>query len=381
MAPPASDKGRWRLSPACSSCAIGVRPKHDSTNPHGVWEAEMPAFILVSSALLVFAVTIELLALEYQPATLVALFSSLPVSQQIAWVVICLVPLSLVAVALLQQCKLIEKSKAADLLETRLRGIRLDVLGLEQDQKDSDQATQYLDRSDPEGAISALQARVTGTEQVVQFHQQRNQSGNLIGCVEHVRQQQQEIRQQLGEVIAKRRSIETSISQLQSFQDDMEQAISVIEQDKDDETLEHRLQRLSQFIGTTNARCEEVERSMPVLLELEEKFDALQRRLAPLDQKETGVVSVLRAFSDARNRLAATIVRLEAEEGVSLPERIRQMTKTKHQLEERVSSILSQFSEIETIHKDITGLFVKLNQAQQMPREFDAGGRVIPFSG
>jgi hypothetical protein len=341
----------------------------------------MPAFILVSSALLVFAVTIELLALEYQPATLVALFSSLPVSQQIAWVVICLVPLSLVAVALLQQCKLIEKSKAADLLETRLRGIRLDVLGLEQDQKDSDQATQYLDRSDPEGAISALQARVTGTEQVVQFHQQRNQSGNLIGCVEHVRQQQQEIRQQLGEVIAKRRSIETSISQLQSFQDDMEQAISVIEKDKDDETLEHRLQRLSQFIGTTNARCEEVERSMPVLLEIEEKFDALQRRLAPLDQKETGVVSILRAFSDARNRLAATIVRLEAEEGVSLPERIRQMTKTKHQLEERVSNILSQFSEIETIHKDITGLFVKLNQAQRMPREFDAGGRVVPLSG
>ena len=339
----------------------------------------MPAFILVSSALLMFAVTI--LALEYQPATIVALFSSLPVSQQIAWVVICLVPLSLVAVALLQQCKLIEKSKAADQLETRLRGIRFDVLGLEQDQKDSDQATEYLDHSDPEGAISALQARVASTEQVVQFHQQRNQSGNLIGCVEHVRQQQQEIRQRLGEVIAKRRSIGTSISQLQSFQHDMEQAISVIEQDGDGETLEHRLQRLLQFIGTTNARCEEVERSMPVLLEIEEKFDALQRRLAPLDQKETGVVSVLRAFSDARIRLAATIVRLETEEGVSLPERIRQMTKTKHQLEERVSSILSQFSEIETIHKDITGLFIKLNQAQRMPREFDAGGRVVPLSG
>jgi hypothetical protein len=72
------------------------------------------------------------------------------------------VPLSLVAVALLQQCKLIEKSKAADLLETRLRGIRLDVLGLEQDQKDSDQATQYLDRSDPEGAISVAASKLPG---------------------------------------------------------------------------------------------------------------------------------------------------------------------------------------------------------------------------
>ena len=32
-------------------------------------------------------------------------------------------------------------------------------------------------------------------------------------------------------------------------------------------------------------------------------------------------------------------------------------------MEERVSSVLAQFSEIETIHRDITGLFVRLNQA------------------
>jgi hypothetical protein len=57
------------------------------------------------------------------------------------------------------------------------------------------------------------------------------------------------------------------------------------------------------------------------------------------------------------------------------------MTKTKHQLEQRVSSILLQFSEIETIHKDITGLFAKLSQAQQKPREFGAGGRVVPLIG
>src|ERR1700730_2544775 len=341
----------------------------------------MPAFILVSSAFLAFAVTILLLALEYQPATLVALFSSLPVSQQIAWLVICLVPLSLIAVALLQHCKLIEKGKAADALETRIRGIRLDVLRVEQDQKDSDQAAEYLHRSDPEGAISALQARITSTEQAVQFHQQRNQSGDLIGCVEQVRQQQQEVKQKLGDVIAKRRSIETSISQLQSSQDDMEQTISVIEQNKDGETLERRLQRLSQFIGTTNTRCGEFERSMPGLLELEDKFDALQRRLAPLEQKETGINGVLKALTESRNRLAATIARLELDEGVTLAERIQQLTKARHELEDRVSIALAQFSEIESIHRDITGLFVRLNQAQRLPREFDTSGRVVSLNG
>ena len=214
----------------------------------------------------------------------------------------------------------------------------------------------------------------------MQFHEQRNQVGDLIGCVEQVRQQQQEIRQRLGEVLAKRRSIEASISQLQNAQDEMEPIISVIEQDENGETLERRLQRLSQFVGTMNSRREEVERSMPALLELEEKFDALQRRLAPLEEKETGVVGVLRTLSDARNRLAGTIARLELDEGVSLAERIRRLTETKHELEERVSSVLAQFSEIETIHKDITSLFVKLNQIQRT-RELDAGGRVISING
>jgi len=341
----------------------------------------MPAFVLLSSALLAFAVTIELLALQYQPATLVALFWSLPLSQQGAWVVICLVPLALVGIALLQHCKLMEKRKAAEALDTRLRGIRLDVLRVEQDQKDTDQAAEYLGRSDPESALSTLHARIAGTEQAIQFHQQRNQSGDLIGCVEQMRQQQQVVKQKLGDVIAKRRSIETSIAQLQSSQDEMEQTISVIEQNKDGETLERRLQKLAQFLGTTNMRCEEIERSMPGLLELEDKFEALQRRLAPLEEKETGVNGVLKALSDNRTRLVATIARLERDEDVSLVDRIQRLAKHKLELEERVSSVISQFSEIETIHRDIGSLFGKLNQIQHMPRELDAGARVVSITG
>jgi predicted nucleic acid-binding Zn-ribbon protein len=426
----------------------------------------MPAFVLLSSAFLVFAVTVQLIAFQYQPAALVELFWSLPVSQQIAWVIICLVPLSLIAVVLLQYSRLIEKGKAAEVLETRLRSIRLDVHGLEEEQKNNEQAIQYLHRSDPEGAISALRGRIDGTEQAVQFQQERNQSGDLTGALEQVRQQQQVIRQKLGDVIAKRRSIETSIAQLQTFQDDIDQSISFIEQDKDGETLQRRLQKLSQFIGMTNTRCDEIECSMPGLLELEDKFEALQRRLAPLEQKKTGVIGTLKALSDVRNQidaaiarlerddegigledrlgeaqrlsqfieaastrceeierlmpgllemedkfqalqrrlaplgqkktgvigtlkalsddqsqLNATIARLEVDEGVGLEERTQQLTKTKHDLEERVSNVLMQFSEIEAMHKDITDLFGKLNQARRMPREFDPSTRVVSING
>ena len=150
----------------------------------------MPAFILLSGGILAFAVTYELLALQYHPAALVALFRSLPVSQQISWTVIGLAPIALMLFALVQHCRLIARRKAADVLETRLRGIRLDVLKGEQDQNGVERAAEYLGRSDPETALNGLQARIASTEQAIQFHQQRNQSGDLIGCVEAVRQQQ-----------------------------------------------------------------------------------------------------------------------------------------------------------------------------------------------
>ena len=192
----------------------------------------MPVFILLASALLVFAVTVELLASNYQPATLIALFASLPASQQIAWLLICLVPVSLLVVALVQYCKLREKNQAADVLETRLRSAQHNMLLVEHGQKDTEQVVQYLDHSDPEGAISTLQTRIASSAEAVQYHQQRNASGDLIGCVEQIRRQQQEIKQKLGDVIAKRRSLETSIAQLQGSQDETEQTISVIEQDR-----------------------------------------------------------------------------------------------------------------------------------------------------
>jgi uncharacterized coiled-coil DUF342 family protein len=304
----------------------------------------------------------------------------LPVLQQISWSIICLVPLSLIAVALLQHCKVIEQRNTADVLKTRLRSVRHEVFGMEQAQNDSDQAAQYLVRSDPEEAISALQARVAHTEQVVQIHQHCNQNGDLMGRVEEIRQQQQRIRDKLGEVIGKRRSIETLFTQLQSSQDDMERAISVIEEEQNGDTLDHRLQKLSEFNRTTSSRCEEIERSLGGLGELEQKFEALQNRVAPLDEEETGVIGVLRALSHVRNRLAATIARLEQDEGVALGERIRQLIETRRELEERVSSVVAQFSTIDTIHKDMTALFAKLNQTQRIPRELDAGGRVVSIS-
>src|SRR6516225_6181686 len=148
----------------------------------------MPVFILLASALLVFAVTIELLASNFQPATLIALFLSLPASQQIAWLLICLVLLSLIVVALVQYCKLREKSKAADVLETRLRSARDNVLPLEHGQKNTEQAVQYLDHSDPEGPSRPGEFHpesLTDPDLILSHHPARATARRLPPSIEH----------------------------------------------------------------------------------------------------------------------------------------------------------------------------------------------------
>ena len=322
----------------------------------------MPAFVLLSAALLVFAATSALLYLEFQPAALVALFMALPLLQKVAWLLIGLVPLALVAVTLLQHFLLMGQRKVADALEARLRGLRRDLRGAEQGQKESDDASRYLQGSDIEDTIGALQVQVSRTEQAVGQHQQRMQGGNLIVRVEEICQQQQAARDKLGELIAQRRAL---AAQLQGCQDDVEQTMSAVEQDKHGETVEDRVQKLSEFVRAMNSRCQGIEYSMPGLVELKQKLGALEARIAPLDDKETGVVGVLKASSAAGDRLAVAIARLEQDDGVSLQERIRELAETKRQLEERISSLFAQFSAIESIHKDINGLFAKLAQSQR----------------
>ena len=59
----------------------------------------MLVLLLIIAAFLVSAVTVQLVALAYPPETLLVLFLSLPLPQQIAWAIICLVPVGLLAVA------------------------------------------------------------------------------------------------------------------------------------------------------------------------------------------------------------------------------------------------------------------------------------------
>jgi K+/H+ antiporter YhaU regulatory subunit KhtT len=177
--------------------------------------------ILVGGALVVLAIAIAFVW-DFNLDALVKVFLSQPTPQKIAWVVVVAASLLLIALALWQSGMLLKQRKVTQILEHRLRGVGQIVHRLEEAQSDADVAANYLLRTDPEDAISAVRERLAPVEEAVQSQHLRNEAGDLQARMEEVRERQQALRAKLGTTIERRREIERFFSDLASTQRDIE---------------------------------------------------------------------------------------------------------------------------------------------------------------
>src|SRR5580704_4454020 len=179
----------------------------------------MRILVLACGALLALAAGFEVYSSEYQPTALIEFLQSQPLMQKLAWAVIIVTPFGLLAGALWESARLEQQRKANAVWETRFRGVRKAADELDDAQKDIDRATSNLERSDPEDAMSALQRRLIEAERTTHLQQSRNEKEGLLARIDMARQQQQVLREKLGETIEKRRLIEPLFFELQNSQE------------------------------------------------------------------------------------------------------------------------------------------------------------------
>jgi chromosome segregation ATPase len=316
----------------------------------------MRILVLVCSALLALAVGFELYSSEYPPTALIELVQSQPLPQKFAWAVIIVSPFGLLAAALWESARLGRHLKANEVWEARFRGVRKSVDELDDAQKDADRAANYLERSDPEDAMSALQRRLIEAERTTHLQQGRSEKEGLLTRVDMIRQQQQMLREKLGETIEKRRLIEPLFVELQNSQDVLEKGLAGLKADD----LNERVQTLMQSTERMKSRCGEIEQVMTRFALLKAELDALKIRLVPLVDKQDGVKSLVDALHQIRDQLTSTIEGLDHDADATLAERATKLAEIKQTLEARVSGLVEQFSKLDGINKDIRGLFAKL---------------------
>jgi chromosome segregation ATPase len=316
----------------------------------------MRLLALVCAALLALAVGFEVYSSEYPPTALIDFVQSQPLLQKLAWAVIIVSPFGLLAAALWESARLDQQRKVNEVWETRFRGVRKTVDEFDDAQKDADRATNYLERSDPEEAMSAIQRRLIEAERTTHLQQSRNEKEGLLVRIDMARQQQQALREKLGETIEKRRLIEPLFVELQNSQDVLEKGLTGLKADD----LNDRLQTLMQSTEQMKSRCDGIERVMATFVQMKGELEALKGRLSPLEDKQSGVKSIVNALHDIRDQLTSTIERLDHDGDATLTERATKFAEIKQAIDQRVSGLIEQFSKLDGINKDMRGLFAKL---------------------
>jgi len=194
--------------------------------------------------------------------------------------------------------------------------------------------------------------------------------------VEALRVQHETVRSKLSELMAKRRTLDALLEGVQKSEENMQQTLSQIEQDKNGDTLQERMRKLTDFTRSIVLRCEEVEQCMESLTQHKNNLDTLATRLAPLEDQETGVQSILTKVKSTGNLLTAKIASLEDNEEMSLVSQVKQLTESKNLLEQRVSVLVEEFAKLDSVHGEISTLYSRLNQAQRRTRELDSSLRI-----
>jgi chromosome segregation ATPase len=309
--------------------------------------------VFVCGAVLALAIAYILLSSGPYPDVFYEVFSSQPGAQKIAWMLVVAVSLVVLACAMWSNETLLKQRNAAQILESRLR--------VEEAQKDVDRAMNQLVRTVPDAAIRELQQRLATAEKELSIQQHRSEAGELQALVEEIRTRQTVLKAKLGEAITKRKSIEQLFVEYEGTQSEIERITSGIEKDQKGDSLEARIGELSRFAKATESRFQEIEQSKQMLLDLKEKFDALQARLLPLKDDRSGVKALIHQLNDMCAQLVANIEMLERDGDTSLSDRVKRISENRQELSERMSNLAEELSKLDSSHKDINSLFARLS--------------------
>jgi ABC-type transporter Mla subunit MlaD len=99
---------------------------------------------------------------------------------------------------------------------------------------------------------------------------------------------------------------------------------------------------------------------MATFVRLKSELDTLKARLAPLEESQGGVNSLVKSLHDIRDQLASTIERLDHDGDATLAERAARFAESKQAFDQRVAGLLEQFAKLDGINNDIRGLFARL---------------------
>ena len=308
-----------------------------------------------------------------------ALLAAMPANQLIMAGLIGVLAVYLVGTAIWQSARLARQSRDLAALKTRLTGTQHATELADAAQRDFDRAIEHLVGSDPEVAMASLTSRLAEAEGRAATQAGRNASVDMQQRLDDVRRRQQALREQLGDVAEKRRTIEPVFDELRERQIQLDKALTELETDSSNNSLADRLGKLTQNVTTLAGRLKGLETSLSTLHRFRDELGDTLTRLTPLRAADGGIEATIAELHVRHAEVSAAFDGIETRQGESLAARTDALAKVRDEVEQRMAKLTDCGALLDSIRvsfDDLKARQLHLGQAL-MEIETDGSGRSL----
>jgi SMC interacting uncharacterized protein involved in chromosome segregation len=140
----------------------------------------------------------------------------------------------------------------------------------------------------------------------------------------------------------------------------LERSLAEVETDSRGRSLVDRQNALNEFVIQSRLRLRTLQDSLATLNQFREELARSQADLVPLQAPVFGIEAVFDEASANRDDLVKTLDEIESSREEKLGSRVEALGTGKREIEERMAQIFDHFTKLDTIRKDIGGIFTTI---------------------
>jgi uncharacterized protein YoxC len=158
-------------------------------------------------------------------------------------------------------------------------------------------------------------------------------------------------------------TISLDFGELKERQNHLERSIAEVETDSSGKSLVDRQNALNEFVLQARLRLSTLEASFTTLNRFKEELTKAQADLTPLQAPEFGIDSMIGEVHGIREVVLKTLTEIESSGDNSLGTRLEALSTSKREIDERLAQVFEHFGRLDTIRKDIGGIFMTIRSA------------------
>jgi DNA repair exonuclease SbcCD ATPase subunit len=158
-------------------------------------------------------------------------------------------------------------------------------------------------------------------------------------------------------------TLSLDFGELKQRQAHLERSIAEVETDSSGKSLVERQNALNEFVLAARLRLSTLESSFTTLNRFKQELTKAQADLTPLQAPEFGIESMIAEVHAIREVVLKTLTEIERNGDNSLESRLTQLSISKREIDQRLGQVFEHFASLDTIRKDIGGIFMAIRGA------------------